>query len=101
MKPSITEMEYFPPKQLPKRGLSFTEKCFIFAVLCCIVAAIVHLTIEPKGTDPIVNVAHADTKPLTDRQQEQKYCKQIATGENKVWYSNTDESIISHCAKYL
>lgn len=91
------EKAIWPPKG---KKIDTTTLLFIFAVLCCIIAAIVHFTVEPKGTEPIVNVAHADTETLPDRVQELKYCK--AWNKSTVHVGNaTNMQIASHCAYYL
>lgn len=89
----MTEMEYIAPMVLKKKGLSFETKCFIFAMVCCIIAAIVHLTIEPKGAYPIVR--HPQVGYLSDREQEKQYCAMLTRGTPV--HGGTASQIELHC----
>ncbi len=97
----LTEREkaIWPPKE-EVDSISILEKCFWFAIICTVLATIIHFTIEPKQMLPIVNVAHADTKQLTDKEQEKKYCALWATQKMPVQGGSTDE-IRKHCNKFL
>lgn len=90
------EKAIWPPDPKPD-GFDLTEKCFWFALFAILLSLVIHMTIEPKGTTPIVKNA---TGMLSDRQQEQKYCAAWATQEIPVVGGTTD-AIRNHCNKFL
>lgn len=74
-------------------------KWYVWLVLVLtLLATIVHYTIEPKG-QPIVQTAHAETKPLSDFEQERQYCAEVLAGVK--FEGGTIEQVRTHCQKYL
>lgn len=103
MNPSKTgltqrEKAIWPPKKQID-GFDFMEKCFWFAVFAVLISLVIHTTIEPKGTTPIVK-GQTTQLGMSDRDQEKLYCSEWVMGQEAVVGGTTD-AIRKHCSEFL
>lgn len=92
----LTEREkaIWPPKK-ELDAISFSEKCLYFAIACVAIATLIHFTIEPKGTFPIVRNQQVG---MSDRAQETLYCKQALAGYPTE--GATMQTLQNHCKNF-
>lgn len=83
--------------RIPKRINEMKEVWETIAIVLIAVVVLItifHFTLEQK-----IPVAHAQTKQLSDYQQEREYCAQVFTGMPIV--GGTMQQVREHCQKYI